>query len=469
MTGEDKAAEQDVSPAATLFVVSAVQFLTPFMFSAVGVALPTIGRVFDASAVQLSLVEAVYIFAVALLLLPSGRFADIHGRKRIFITGTVLITVTTLILGLSQSIGFFIAFRFLQGAGAAMITSTSIAILSSVFPPRRRGRAMGIIVACVYMGLSAGPTLAGVMITHLGWRWVFLAAVPLELFALILTLTRLKGEWAEAHGERFDWMGSAIYMAALFGLMFGAAHLKEMEAARWIMGGGLLGMAVFLVVEANTSSPVLDVRLLITNRPFTFSNIATWINYAASFGVTFFFSIYLQTVRGFSPQTTGMILIVQPVIMAAFAPIAGRLSDAYPPGRIATIGMGLCAVGLAVASSLDAEATLPMIFTVLGFLGLGFGFFSSPNTTAIMSSVTARHYGVASSLVATMRSVGMLTSMTVITVILTIYMGENAISPETRMDFVASMQTTLMIFSGLSVIGILFSMGRLNPALPEEG
>jgi EmrB/QacA subfamily drug resistance transporter len=467
MIQQSDSPNRTASPAVTLFVVSAVQFLTPFMFSAVGVALPTIGREFGSSAVQLSLIEMVYILAVALLLLPSGRFADIHGRRRIFITGTVVLTMATILLAVAPNIEVLIFLRFLQGTGAALITSTSIAILSSVFEPKKRGRAMGIIVACVYMGLSAGPTLAGVMITHMGWRWIFIAAVPIEIATLVLTLTRLKGEWAEARGEPFDWPGSLIYMIALFWLIFGTTRLNETVFGKWFMLAGFMGLVVFIIFEWRIASPVLDVRLLASNRTFAFSNIATWINYAASFGVTFFFSLYLQFVKGFSPQTAGFILVIQPIVMAVIAPISGRLSDIYPPARIATLGMGLCAGGLGMSAMLGADSSLAMVITVLVLLGTGFGFFSTPNMTVIMGSVTARHYGVASSMVATMRSIGMLTSMAIITVAFTIFMGHQPVSGNNQREFIASMQMVLMIFSVMSLVGILFSLGRLNRA-PEK-
>lgn len=193
--------DDTVSGAATLFVVSAVQFLTPFMLSAVGVALPSIGSEFSASAVQLGLVETVYILAFSLFLLPAGRMGDIYGRKRIFIIGILVFTLGTVLLSQAFTIESFIVFRFFQGSGGAMISGTSIAILSSVFPPANRGRAMGIIVGSVYLGLSAGPVLSGVIVTQLGWRWIFYFGVMLEILALTLTFLKLKGEWAEARGN----------------------------------------------------------------------------------------------------------------------------------------------------------------------------------------------------------------------------------------------------------------------------
>lgn len=433
------------------------------MFSAVGVALPALGREFSANAVQLGLIEMVYILAVGLLLLPVGRFADIYGRKKIFITGTVVITASTVALSLAPDIEMFILFRFLQGAGAAMITSTSLAILSCVIPADRRGRAMGIVVSGVYIGLSAGPTLAGLMISYMGWRWIFYTAVPVEVAALIIAIWKLKGEWADARGKRFDGFGSLIYMAALFALIFGVTQLKSVSEAKWMALAGLMGLIIFLFYESKNDSPILDVRLLAANRVFSLSNAATLINYAASFGVVFFFSIYLQTIRGISPKTTGLILVVQPVIQALLAPLAGRLSDIRPPARIATFGMGLCAAGLAVAACLTADTPLIVVFLVMILLGIGFGFFSTPNTTAIMASVPPVYYGIASSLLATMRAMGMLTSMTIITVFLSVFMGHQPVTLETGPAFITTMRYTLIVFALMSLAGIACSLGRITP------
>lgn len=470
MTTPGKQTEKSaVSPTATLVVVTIVQFLTPFMFSAVGVALPALGREFSANAVHLGMIEMVYILAVATLLLPVGRFADIYGRKRIFITGTVVITAATLALSMAPDIEWFILFRFLQGSGAAMIVSTSFAILASVFPPDRRGRAMGVVVSGVYLGLSAGPTLAGLMITHLGWRWIFYTAVPVELLALAVTLLKLKGEWADARGKRFDWIGSAIYMVSLFVLIVGVTQLKTMDTAKWIAVAGLAGIGFFLYFESRTESPVLDIRLLSTNRTFTLSNIATWINYSASFGVAFFFSIYLQVIKGLSPQAAGFVMIVQPIVQMVIAPVSGRLSDRYSPARIATFGMALCAAGLAFSALLTARTPISMIYVILVLLGLGFGFFSTPNTTAVLGSVAPVHYGIASSMLATMRSTGMLASMTITTVLLGVFMGSRPVTPETGPLFIRSMHTTLIIFSLMSLLGIGFSLGRITPAKSPPG
>jgi EmrB/QacA subfamily drug resistance transporter len=452
----------------TLWVVSVTQFLSPFMYSAVGVALPAIGREFNAGAVSLGLIEMIYVLAVAMLMLPIGRFSDIFGRKRLFIAGTVVMTLATLFLPVVSTIEAFIVFRFLQGAGAAMVNATSFAILSSTISPERRGRAMGIVVGCVYLGLSAGPTLAGLMVTYLGWRWIFFAAIPVETMALILTLWKLRGEWADAAGEQFDWSGSLIYMTALLCLVIGVAHWKDWDSAKWVFCCGVAIILIFIRHELHFPSPLLSIRSLIQNRIFALSNIASWLNYTAASGAVFFFSLYLQSIKGFSPRTAGCIIVVQPIIQAITAPVSGRLSDLYSPSKIATLGMGLCAAGLIAAATLSQTSSLHAVFGALALLGFGFGIFSTPNTAVIMASVQAKDYGMASSMVGTMRSMGMLTSMTLVTLILSYFMGNHPVSSHTGREFMHSMQTTFIVFSGLSLVGIGFSLGRIRSGNPKH-
>ena len=458
-----------VSSAATLFVVSAVQFLTPFMLSAVGVALPSIGREFSASAVQLGLVETVYIFAFSLFLIPAGRLGDIYGRKRIFTIGIVAFTAGTVLISLAFSIKSFIVFRFFQGGGGAMITGTSVAILSSVFPAARRGRAMGIIVGCIYLGLSLGPVLSGFMVTHLGWRWIFYLGVLVEFLCLLLTVLKLKGEWAEARGERFDYTGTLLYIGSLFFLIYGTLNQNEGGIYLAFIVSGALGLLIFLFFEYRCPSPILDVGLLIHNRVFAFSNLATLINYAASYGIAFFFSLYLQVVRGYSPEGAGFILIIQPVVQTVLSPFFGRLADRVSPAGLSTAGMAVCTLGLGLASGFHGKTPLHVIMGMLALMGIGFSLFSSPNTTTVMGSVPPKNYGIASSFLATMRTVGMLCSMTIITLVFKRIMGDHPVSAQTQTSFLVSMHHCFLIFCLLCVAGVFCSMVRLkSTATPHD-
>lgn len=454
--------DKKTDPKTTLFIVSMVQFFTPYMMSAVGIALPSIGREFGASAFELGLVETAYILGLSLFLVPVGRIADIKGRKKVYTLGIFLFALATLIIPFSTSMRFFIIARFFQGAGAALIVSTSVAILTSVFPPNKRGKAMGIIVACVYSGLSLGPVLGGFFVTYVDWRLVFIAVVPFQIIALYLSLFKLKGEWIEAENEKFDWLGSFIYMCSLFAMIFGAARIETEIWGIYLFVSGIVGLIGFCIFESFLKSPVLDVSLLKNNRVFALSNLATMINYASSFGVTFLFSLYLQEVKLFSPRDAGFVLIVQPLVQAVLSPYAGKLSDRFSSSKIATIGMAVCAFALFLCSFIKESTPVINIYAVLILMGTGFSIFSSPNMNAVMSSVKSKYYGVAASLVATMRTFGMLVSMTLITFLFSVLMKTSEVSYETRTIFLLSMKTSFILFSVLSVMGVFCSLGRIS-------
>lgn len=449
---------------ATLLVVCVAHFLMPFMMSAVGVALPAIGREFNASALQLGLVETTYVLSASIFLLAMGRLGDIHGRKRIFLIGILLFTAVGGIISQAWSIEALIALRFLQGMGGSMVMATTFAIVVSVFPPEDRGRALGIAVASVYAGISCGPFFGGMLITALGWRSIFYLCVPLGLIAFFIAITRLQGEWAEAKGEPFDWQGSLIYATSILLLITGASNLDHGLWGWFLAATGLIGLTLFLRFETQTPYPVLNVTLLRDNRVFAFSNLAALLNYAATFGVTFFLSLYLQYIKGMDPHQAGSILMIQPITQALLSPVCGRLSDRFSAALVATSGMGLCAAGLAIAATLEASSSLIQVVVLLGIMGTGFALFSSPNISVIMGSVAPRFLGVASGLNSTMRTLGMMASMTVITIIFSIIMGGQAVTIATHTEFLLSMRSALLIFSGLCIIGIICSAIRLKPA-----
>jgi len=453
---------QQISRTATLLVVCTAHFLMPFMMSAVGVALPAIGRDFSASAMQLALVETTYVLSASIFLLAMGRMGDIYGRRRIFQYGIVIFTFAGGLLSQAWSIESMIAMRFLQGMGGSMVMATTFAIVVSVFPPQERGKALGIAVASVYAGISCGPFFGGTLITAFGWRSIFYLAVPLGMITFAVSYTKLRGEWADAKGEPFDWRGSLVYAGAIMLLISGASNLDQGLWAWLLAIAGTVGLVLFLILESRTEYPVLNIALLRGNRVFAFSNLAALLNYAATFGVTFFLSLYLQYVKGMNPREAGMILMIQPTVQAIFSPLCGRLADRFSAASVATIGMALCATGLGIAAMITATTSVNLIMIMLTILGLGFALFSSPNVSVIMGSVEARYLGVASSLNSTMRTLGMMASMTIVTIIFSIFMAGHAVTPQTQSNFLTSMHTALLAFSALCVIGIFFSMARIR-------
>ena len=450
------------SKSAILFSICMAHFLNPFMLSAVGVALPVMGREFSASALQLGLVETSFVLSMAIFLLAMGRLGDIYGRRKIFQMGLLIFAFAGGLISQVNSIEMVIALRFLQGMGGAMVNATTMAILVSAFAPYERGKALGIAIASVYAGISCGPFIGGFLIELFGWRSLFYLMVPFGLLTYLVTRIKIKDEWADSRGEPFDWTGALVYAPSILLLVYGVTHLKDGGFIWGLLILANLGLVLFLLIEKRTPYPMLDIRLLLENRVFALSNLAALFNYAATFGVTFFLSLYLQYVKGMGPQQAGTILIVQPIVQTIFSPFFGRLSDRIPAAYVATSGMAFCALGLAVATRLSATSSLPVILLLLVFLGLGFALFSSPNVSMIMGSVAPRHLGVASGLSASMRTLGMLTSMMVITLIFSYTMHGQPVTLETQSAFLDSMRMALLIFCALCVVGIGCSLGRVT-------
>jgi EmrB/QacA subfamily drug resistance transporter len=450
---------ESTSKRSVLLVATFAAFLTPFLSSAVNLALPSIGKDLHANAIGLGWVISSFLLSSAIFLLPFGRLADIVGRKKVFSLGILMFTISTFFIIFVRSIGSLIVLRILQGLSSAMIFGTSLAILTSVFQPGERGRAMGISITATYLGLSCGPVIGGILTQYLGWRSIFAFLVPFGVVSLILISMKIKTEWAEASDEKFDWRGSLIYGIALSLFMYGFSQLPSSYG--WIcVTTGMMMAVIFLFAENKINNPVFDFRLILQNRVFAFSGLAALINYSATSAIGFFMSLYLQYLKGFDARTAGLIMISQPVSMMLISPLAGRLSDKRNPGVIASTGMALTAAGLILLCFLKVTTPDYLIVLLLIMMGIGFGLFSSPNSNAIMSSVEKRHLGVASGVVGTMRMVGQMMSMGIAMMLISLYIGKQTINPATYPGLISAMKTGFLIFSVLSVLGIFASLAR---------
>lgn len=454
---------ETTSKRSVLLVATFAAFLTPFIGSAVNLALPSIGKDLGATAIGLGWVISSFLLSSAVFLLPMGHLADIKGRKKIFSLGILLFTVTTFLIIFAGNITILIILRIFQGLASAMIFGTSLAIITSVFGPGERGKAMGINVMAVYLGLSVGPVIGGLLTQYLGWRSIFAFLVPFGIVALALIKRKIKTEWAEASGEKFDWTGSVVYGAALALAIYGFSKLPSKTG--WIcLASGLVLSLLFIFIEKKTDHPVFDIKLMLHNRVFAFSGLAALINYSATSAIGFFISLYLQYLKGFDSRTAGFIMISQPVAMLILSPVAGKLSDRINPGIIASIGMSITGVGLVILCFITQSTPAWVIVLLLLLMGTGFGFFSSPNSNAIMSSVEKRHLGTASGVVGTMRMVGQMLSMGIAMMLIALYLGKKPISPETYPGLLSAMRTGFIIFSILSVCAVFASLAR-NPKI----
>lgn len=442
-----------------LLVACIASFFTPFMGSSVNIALPAIGADFGADAILLNWIVNGFLLSAAIFAVPFGRVCDIHGRKKIFTYGIIIFTIASLLCALAPTSLSLIVFRVIQGIGTAMIFVTGLAILTSVFPPRERGKAIGINIAAVYVGLSLGPVLGGLITQYLGWRSLFALMVPFGILVVILVLLKLKAEWIECQGEKFDLIGSILYSIGLLFIMYGFSDLPNLLGVA-ILILGIIGMVSFVRWELKTDSPVFNVRLFSQNTTFTYSSLAALINYSATFAVTLLLSYYLQYIKGLDPQSAGFILVAQPILMAIVAPLAGRMSDRYDARIIATIGMTTVTLGIFTFTFLDSNTSIPLIIVSLAILGFGFGLFSSPNTNVIMGSVQRRFYGVASATVSTMRLIGQTMSIGIATLVFALMIGRVQITPDQYPALLNSIHLCFIVFTIICLVGIYASWKR---------
>lgn len=449
----------EIDKGVVLFVASLASFLSSVMGSAVNVALPTIGKEFSVDAITLTWIATGFLLAVAIFMVPGGRLADIYGRKKVFLIGIVGWTVTSVLCGMASSAPMLILFRSLQGIAGAMFFATATAIVTSVYPPHQRGRALGIYVAAVYAGLSVGPSAGGVITQQLGWRTMFFLNALFGLVIIVLVISKMKAEWADARGEKLDVVGSVIFGLALTGVIYGLSILPAALGAGLIVAGVACLMA-FVAWEIRVPNPVLDINLFRRNVVFALSNLAALTNYAATAAIAFLLSLYLQYVKGLDPQTAGLVLLAQPLMMVSFSPLAGRLSDRIEPRIVASAGMALTTVGLAMLAMLNDSLGVEYVVFALLVAGLGFALFSSPNTNAVMSSVERSQLGVASATLGVMRSVGQMLSMGVAALIIAVYVGGVQITPRYHESFANGFRLAFVIFAVLCLAGIFSSLAR---------
>lgn len=444
----------------TLLVACGASFLTPFMGSAVNLAIPSIGDQFNGNALLLSWVATSYLLASATFLVPFGRLADIVGRKKIFLVGITIFALSSLLCALAWSLHSLIFLRILQGFGSAMIFGTSMAILTSVFPPQQRGKVIGINVATVYTGLSLGPVLGGFLNHNLGWSSIFYLTAFIAFAVLFFAVAKLKGEWAGAKGEPFDLLGSILYSVGLVSFMYGISAIDSVVWAKYAMVIGLVILIAFIRYEMKVSHPVLHIGLFSKNITFAFSNLAALINYSATYALGFLLSMYLQVVLGYNSQTAGLILLSQPMLMALLSPFAGTISDRVDPRIVSSWGMAITTIGLFVFCFLTKTTSIWLVVINLSFLGIGFALFSSPNTNSVMGSVEKRFYGVASSTLGTMRLTGQTISMAVVTLLLTIFIGDANISAANPDLLLKGTRTAFIVFTVMCFGGIFASLAR---------
>ena len=393
----------------TLAVIGSGTFMSALDTSIVNLALPVIRGATRASVSTVEWVVLAYLITVSSALLLFGRLADIHGRRRIYVTGQLVFVLGSLACGLSGHIGGLIAARIAQALGAAMIFALSPAILVSTFPGSERGRALGMQATMTYLGMSLGPGVGGVLLGHCGWASIFFVNVPVGLVMLAVAAKVLHPDRPEAARQVFDPAGAATLALALASLLFvlskggelGWGHPLIVGLAAVAAGAG----AVFVAVERRASQPALDLRLF-QNRLFTASVLSAYLCYWVAASVSFLMPFFLLSACGYSPPHAGLVMMSVPVAMMVVTGPSGWLSDKIGVRVPATMGMAGMVAGLVLLSGLPLSAAAGWTAACLACVGLGAGLFTAPNNSAIMGEVPENRRGVAGAILSAARTVG---------------------------------------------------------------
>ena len=450
----------------TIIVCVITAFITTFMGSALNLSIPDLEKEFGVGAQTVGWVVTIYMLTCSALAVPFGRLADRVDRVLILRTGILIFSAGSLSAVISRSMGMFLSFRLMQGIGASMIFSTNIAILAAAFDEKERGRVLGYATCATYAGLSAGPVIGGILNQHFGWRAIFLVTASISAVAFCGAVLKLpKGSGMEYPSSEkvkpvADYAGNILFVMSMVMSMYGLSAFKNTVSAPFILAAGLFLFIIFIRTEKRVANPVVDIRMLCSNLPFTLSCFAATVNYGSNFAISYLMSIYLQLVKGMSSQWTGIVMAVSTVIMALLSPWVGRLSDRVSPNRISAAGMAFCAVALGLFTFIGKDSSLTQTIITLALSGVGFALFSTPNTNAVMSCVKKEDYGTASSILSTMRSLGHTASMSAVTAISGIYMGSDSMGEAPQEMLMKTLHVSFAIFTFLCILGIFMAAKR---------
>lgn len=450
-----------------LLSICLTSFLNAVTNSSVNVATPSIASALKANAILVSWIPTSFLLSSVVMLLPAGRLADIHGRKKLYISGIVIFIIASILASLSVSIEMLLVIRLMQGIGSAMIFATGLAIVTVVFPSQNRGISLGIASASVYFGLSCGPLIGGWLTEVYGWRSVFLFPVPFSLLACTLIIINLKGEWKSQTPTSVDWLGGLIFAVWSSAMFMGVSTLPG-KVSYLLLAVGAAGLVLFYYQQVNSRNPLVRLRAIMDNQFFFRSLIASICVYASNYPMIFLFSLYLQFNQGLSPHDAGQIMVLQAITMAILAPIAGRLSDRFEPRIIATAGCLIMACAFGLLDQISSHTSLYYIAGCLMTLGFGFGLFTTPNNNAALSSIDTERLGIATALLNLSRVIGNMTGIAMVMILISLIIGHAEIKPQQYPALLTTIRWALVLSCIYALSGAYFSYTRGNIRVKAE-
>ena len=460
-------------------------FLSVMDQSGINIALPQISEHFTADIPTVQWITLGYSLATSAMLMPMGRLSDMIGRKEVYLIGYVGFIILAFVGGLSQTLAFLIAAKILQGIASAGVQANSMALITEVFPSSERGKAMGLYMTIIGTGAISGPILGGLIVSNFGWRWVFFAGIPVGILAILsaaLILKRRNPQQADRSGRgSFDWIGAALSSAALVVFLLAMTNgWKIGWTSAPILAGftaAVVLLAAFIIWELRVSDPMLDLSLF-SSRVFSLAISARFVQFMGGSAIFFLMPFYLIQGLGYEASRAALLMIPGSLCMAIVSPLAGRLSDRLGTKWLAAAGAIFSAAGMLNLSLLSIESPAWQIILGIFLSGLGMATFSSPNTSAIMGSLTPDKYGIVSGFVNLARTSANVTGVAISTTFVTITMASYGFEPTlsvladgggegVRTAFVAGLSLALKVSFGLMLLALALTLFRTESPQPS--
>ena len=449
----------------TLAAVAFGLFMIMLDNTVVNVALPSIGRDLHVQTSSLEWVVTAYALTFAALLITGGKLGDLMGRRRIFVIGIAIFTLSSLACGLATTSGILIGARAVQGVGAALMNPASLSIITATFPPRERGQAIGIWAGVSAMALAIGPLVGGLIVQYINWNWIFFVNVPVGILGIIVSLLVIKESRDTSHEQSIDLPGLVTSSAGLFGL---TAYLIEGKGHGWtspemllLLGAAVVLLAVFVVLERYQRLPMLDLSLFKIGS-FTGANLVAMLVSLGMFGVFFFVSLYLQNILGWSPTKAGASFLPMTLLIIVVAPIAGKMSDRIGSRWLMGGGMTLVSMSLLLYQRVGLHSTFWTLLPAMLLGGVGMAMTMSPMTAAAMASVPVDKAGVGSGVLNSFRQLGGSLGIALMGAILASYVTVSPHSPEAPQQFVNGLHAALLVAAVITFLAAVVAVALVR-------
>jgi EmrB/QacA subfamily drug resistance transporter len=454
----------------TLAAVAFGLFMIMLDNTVVNVALPSIEKDLHISISQLEWIVTAYALVFAALLITGGKLADLFGRRKIFIIGLAVFSLSSLACGFAPNAGFLIGARAAQGIGAALMDPATLSIITATFPPKQRGQAIGIWAGVSALALAIGPLAGGLIVDNIGWNWIFFVNVPVGALGIVVSYFFIKESRDTSHEQSVDLPGLLTSGGALFALSYALIEGNQRGWASAEILGLLVAAAVlftaFILLESRQRLPMLDLSLFRIGS-FSGANTVALLVSLGMFGVFFFVSLYVQNILGYSPTKAGAIFLPMTILIILIAPIAGKASDRIGGRWLMGGGMTLLSISLLFYQRVGLNSTFWTLLPAMILGGVGMALTMSPMTSVAMASVPIDKAGVGSGVLNSFRQVGGSMGIAVMGAILASYLSAAPGTELAKQQFVDGLHAALLVSACITFAGavVAVSLIRTSPTV----